>query len=443
MSGKSYDVLVLGGGIIGTAIARRIGSAHPRLRVGLVEKESSLGQHTSTRNSSVLHSGIYYATDSFRARFCRDGNAQLMRYIEENRLPLRRTGKYIVATSEAEYERLLELKRQSEINQIEYEFVEPRTARNRERGLQAFDDRFRVIYTPTTAVGDNKAVIASLERDLRALPNVDVLVGHRFRSADTVRRAVTCATAERAQARLEYGYLINAGGLYADQIAKQFGFARKYTILPLKGNYWVSREKQPEISSLVYPVPPIKGSFFLGVHLTCTVDGYLKVGPTAVPALWREQYGNDFSNFSAREFLEIAQQHLRNLLSPKREFYLNHLKDEAKKFEKFYTLNQSRNLTSLYDGLVKPQLNAQFVAGKSGIRSQLLNTETRELVTDFIIENDTRSMHLLNVISPGWTCAFPMADYVLNKLVQEKLLPGERKSGGSDDSSGSGSGGDD
>ncbi len=201
--------------------------------------------------------------------------------------------------------------------------------------------------------------------------------------------------------------MVNAAGLYADRVARSFGFSRHYTILPFKGLYLRSREKPGSLRTNVYPVPDLANPF-LGTHFTVTAGGTAKLGPTAIPALWREQYGL-FRNFSPSETLSIVFTELSLLFRAGFDFRGLALR-EAKKYYRPYLVRQGARLL---EG-VTPGIYRDY--GPAGIRAQLLDTRTRTLVMDFLLEGDERSLHVLNAVSPALTCSMPFAAYVCDEM---------------------------
>jgi (S)-2-hydroxyglutarate dehydrogenase len=203
--------------------------------------------------------------------------------------------------------------------------------------------------------------------------------------------------------------VVNAAGLYADQIARQFGFSERYRIVPFKGLYLYSDEPAGALRTNVYPVPDLRNPF-PGVHVTVTSEGKTKIGPTAIPALWREQYGGA-SGFSLAEFLEIGWRGLSLLANAGFEFRRLAM-EEVKKYSR-------RRMVGLAGQLVEGvRLEDYSKWGKPGIRAQLLDIRNRRLEMDFVLEGDDRSMHVLNAVSPAFTCAFPFSRYVCDRIQQ-------------------------
>jgi L-2-hydroxyglutarate oxidase len=272
------DFLIIGGGVIGLRTAFEARRRFPDARVVVIEKEERCGLHASGRNSGVLHAGFYYAEDSFKARFTREGNRRLGEYCDERGLRINRCGKLVVARDESELGGLDELLRRARTNGVELSPISAAEAHEIEPRAKTFE---RALYSPTTATVDPGEVVAAFVEEVQGA-GVEVRTGTAFVSAGN-GEVVT------SRGRIAAGYVINAAGLYADEIARGFGFGERYRILPFKGLYLFANSGAYTLRTNIYPVPNLKTPF-LGVHFTVTVDGRVTIGPTAVPAFWREQY---------------------------------------------------------------------------------------------------------------------------------------------------------
>jgi L-2-hydroxyglutarate oxidase LhgO len=210
-----------------------------------------------------------------------------------------------------------------------------------------------------------------------------------------------------SQASFTAGHVVNAAGLYADKIALDFGFSERYRILPFKGLYLYSDEPPNAFRTNIYPVPDLRNPF-LGVHFTVKEDGRVKIGPTAIPALWREQY-RGFDNFKFGEFIEVLFREAGLMLSSTFDFQKLALEEVQK-----YSRPRLVALASKLAHGVRPEHYRRW--GEPGIRAQLLDIKNRKLEMDFVIEGDVHSTHLLNAVSPGWTCAIPFARYAVDQI---------------------------
>jgi L-2-hydroxyglutarate oxidase len=390
------DFLVIGGGIIGINIAREIKKAFSQASVTILEKESSCGLHASGRNSGVLHAGFYYTADSLKARFTRDGNRLLTEYCDSRNIPINKCGKIVVARDEAEDQMLDELLRRGERNGVVLEEISADQARAIEPRAITFR---RAIFSPTTSSAEPRAVVRGMEQDARS-EGVSIQSGVSYVGA-TQNRVTT------SHGTYDAGYVVNAAGLYADKVAQDFGFSQRYRILPFKGLYLKSDEPPGAFRTNVYPVPDL-GNPFLGVHITVQVDGHVKLGPTAIPALWREQY-NGIDNFRVREFLEIAARSASFFAASSFDFKRLAM-TEVRKYS-------HRRMVSLASSLVHGVTEANFKHwSKPGIRAQLVDIKARKLEMDFVLEGDKKSMHVLNAVSPGWTCSIPFSRHIVGEI---------------------------
>lgn len=393
---KHPDFLVVGGGIVGLSVARALKRRFADCRVELIEKENRVGEHASGRNSGVLHAGFYYSPDSLKARFTRDGNRAWTAYCEAKGLPLLKCGKLVVAKDESEHRGLDELLARGKRNGIELVEVDEAQARAIEPRVKTCA---RALYSPSTASVDPLKVLEAVRADaVREGVAVRLGVEFRGRSAQGVRTSA---------GEIPAGYVVNAAGLYADRIAHAFGFARRYRILPFKGLYLYSDEPPGAMRTHIYPVPDLRNPF-LGVHFTLTVDGHVKIGPTAIPAFWRENY-RGFDRFRTGELADICYRQARLFLRSGFDFKRLAL-EEFRKHSRAVMVGLASALAHGID----PRHYRRW--GKPGIRAQLLDLERETLEMDFVLEGDARSFHVLNAVSPAFTCALPFAEYVVAEI---------------------------
>jgi L-2-hydroxyglutarate oxidase len=390
------DFIVIGGGVIGLNIARELRKTFSNASVTLLEKESSCGQHASGRNSGVLHAGFYYTADSMKARFTREGNQFLTEYCNARRIPINKCGKLVVARDESEDRMLGELLNRGKRNGVVLEEVSADEARKIEPRAITYQ---RAIFSPTTSSADPSAVARAIVEDARR-EGVRIETGVQYLKA-TGNHITTTGQS------FEAGYIVNSAGLYADKIAQDFGFSQRFRIMPFKGLYLKSDEPPGAFRTNVYPVPDLRNPF-LGVHVTVQVDGHVKLGPTAIPALWREQY-NGVKNFRAREFFEIASRSASFFAASDFDFKRLAM-TEVRKYSR-------HRMVSLASSLAHGITEANFRHwSKPGIRAQLVDIKARKLEMDFVLEGDSKSMHVLNAVSPGWTCSIPFSRYVVQEI---------------------------
>jgi L-2-hydroxyglutarate oxidase LhgO len=392
------DYLVIGAGIIGLTIALELRKRIPQASIVVLEKESAVGQHASGRNSGVLHAGFYYSADSLKARFCRDGNRALRAYCRARNLPLNECGKLVVAKHHGELAGLDELARRGRANGVEVRLISEAEAKRLEPRVKTTEC---ALWSPTTASADPAQVITALARDCQDR-GIDVRTGIAYRCGGP-GRVIT------SDGPMDAGYIINCAGLYADRVAKDFGFSQRYTILPFKGLYLYSDEPHGSLRTHIYPVPDLKFPF-LGVHFTVTVDGHSKIGPTAIPAFWREHY-TGVERFDLGELIEVTLREAALLLNAGFDFR-NLARLEMRKFSPSFLVGEA---AKLLDGVNHEDFTRW---GRPGIRAQLLDLDKRTLVMDFVVEGDRQSLHVLNAVSPAWTCAMPFAAHVVDQVVR-------------------------
>ncbi|MCS6286205.1 MAG: L-2-hydroxyglutarate oxidase [Nitrospira sp.] len=392
------DFLVIGGGVIGLSIARELKARHKHTRIILIEKEPSCGAHASGRNSGVLHAGFYYSPDSLKAKFTRLGNEQLTAYCESKKIPLNRCGKLVVAKNAADLPSLDELVKRGRANAIEIQELTEAEAKQIEPRVKTFE---RALFSPRTSTVNPQQVVDAMQRDA-----MQEGVELRF---DTAYVSRTDQGVRTNSETITAGYVVNAAGLYADKIAIDYGFSEKYRILPFKGLYLYSNEPPGALRTNIYPVPDLRNPF-LGVHFTITADGKAKIGPTAIPAFWRENY-EGLRNFKLGEMMEVAGRGLGLLTNAQFDYRRLAMEEIAK-----YSRSRMVALAStLAEGVTESTYQKW---GRPGIRAQLLDITKKKLEMDFVLEGDHRSMHVLNAVSPAFTCSLPFAGHVCDQIEQ-------------------------
>ena len=386
---NKYDYMIVGSGIIGLAIAKELNERYPDKKIVIVEKESDVAKHSSGRNSGVSHAGFYYTANSLKAKFTAEGNRLLTKYCEENGLKINKCKKIVVAQNESERKTLHELYKRGKANGVEVYIKDEEWLDRNYPNVQTYKE---CLFSPATATVDPVEVVKNIKDEL-------IKKGVEFRFNTSFKKGM------ESEAKL----LINCAGLYADKIAREFGFSKDYTIIPFKGIYLKYTKDDKPINTNIYPVPNLKNPF-LGVHYTVTVDGTIKIGPTAIPAFWRENY-EGFSNFKLDELLEILSFETKLFLTD--AFGFRSLAyEEMKKYNKSY-------FVSLATSMVKSIDEEGFKEWSNpGIRAQLLNTKTLELLQDFVVEGDKKSVHVLNAVSPAFTSSFPFAKWVVDNYIE-------------------------
>lgn len=396
MQTHTCDFLVIGGGIIGMTVAMKLAQAYPDANVLVIDKEPRLGMHASGRNSGVLHAGFYYTSDSLKARFTRDGNRAWHRFCDEHGIPVNRCGKLVVAKDEVDDKTIDTLIARGHANGIPLDILSVEDARKIEPKVKTHQ---RALFSPTTSTVDPGQVMEKIAQQAK-LCGVAIKYNCAYQSTDGQFVRTTFGT-------ISAGYVVNCAGLYADKVAHDYHFGGSYYLLPYKGVYLYASSSAPKMATNIYPVPDLNYPF-LGVHFTINASGEMKLGPSAIPAFWPEQY-DWHSGFHFSEFLSTSGKHLR-LMMGKDHGFRKLAMEEVKKYSRSYMVKQAKMLA---DGI---ELKHFDTWGRPGIRAQLINRKTRKLEMDFIVEGDSRSMHVLNAVSPAFTCAMPFSDHVVNKI---------------------------
>ncbi len=394
---KSYDYLIIGAGIMGLSVARSLKAKYPQARIIILDKEEDCAAHASGRNSGVLHAGFYYTADSLKAKFTVEGSRQMKAYCRTKNIAINECGKLVVAQNEAELNQLFELERRGKRNGSNVSIISESQAQELEPNVKTFQ---KALYSPDTASVDPKEVCNTLKNDLK---NLDVDFSFKCEYLSHQNNTITTT-----QGNFTATKIINCSGLYADKVAQAFGFGHRYTMMPFKGLYLKYTKNKTDIKMNIYPVPNLKNPF-LGVHYTKTVTGDIKIGPTAIPAFWRENY-QGLSKFDFSEFRSTVGYQSRLFLT--NSFKFRELAfEEIRKYNKKYFI-------SLATAMVQKIDPAGFTTWtKPGIRAQLLDKTNLSLVQDFVVEADKNSIHILNAVSPAFTCAFPFADYIVHNYI--------------------------
>ncbi len=399
MNKMQSDFLIIGAGIMGLAIARELHATFPNRKIIIIEKEIDVALHASGRNSGVLHAGFYYSEDSLKAKFTCQGNKELTEYCIQNNLSINQNQKVVVTRDESELEILLELKKRGEQNGVSLMLLD-------EKELASFEPNAHTIQqallSPHTSTINPKEICQVLKNEL-----ISKKVLFYFQCA--YKSKLGSNSIRAGKYIIESECIINCTGLYADKIAHDFNAGLDYTILPFKGVYVLYSGNSAPCKTNIYPVPNLANPF-LGVHFTVTVDNHVKIGPTAMPAFWREQYGG-CKNFNFNEFFSIGYS-ISNLFLQNSFGFRTLAFSEMKKYNKKHFINMSSSLVKTLDKKGFLQWSAP------GIRAQLLQKNTNRLMTDFIIEKKNGHVHVLNAVSPAFTSSFPFARYLVEKYIK-------------------------
>ncbi len=393
----SADILIVGAGIVGIALARDLASRGAE-NIVVLEKEPEQGRHASGRNSGVLHAGIYYAAESLKAKYCVRGNRLMRDYCLENGLQILETGKVVVARSAGELPVLEELGRRATANGARVEMIDEKQLAEIEPNARTVE---KALFSHYTAMVDPREVLGHLTRSLVASGQVRVETGRAFTGLSGSHTALT------NRGPIRFTRFINAAGAHCDRVAHHFGVGRRYRMTPFKGIYWKLKPNLPwTVRGNIYPVPDIRNPF-LGVHFTRNVHGDIYLGPTAIPAFGRENYG--VLAGIDREAPAIALTDAV-LFAANPKFRTVALTEPRKYLKPFFFQDASKLVRQLAQDDLAP-------TPKAGIRAQLVDWESRELVMDFLVEKDGDALHILNPISPAFTCSLYMAGDIVERYL--------------------------
>jgi L-2-hydroxyglutarate oxidase len=386
MINSRHNVIIVGGGIVGLAVALEITRRFPRLSPLLLEKEDGVGQHQSGHNSGVIHSGVYYKPGSLKARLCVEGARAMIEFCREHGLPHKVCGKVITATKAEEFPRLEELRNRGEANGLTgLQLIEPEQLRQ----IEPHATGLRALLVPSTAVTDYSSVCGKYEELIRA-QNGNILTST---TVTGLRRLPGEVVVETSGPVFSTNYLINCAGLFSDRVSRMGGDEPELVIAPFRGEYYdLIPERSSLVRALIYPVPDPRLPF-LGVHFTRRISGSVDAGPNAVLAFRREGYQRtDFnlkdmaSSLAFPGFWRMAAKHWRSGLN-----------EVHRSFSKAAFVRALQRLV--------PEVQEQdLIPGGSGVRAQALRRDGT-LVDDFQFLQSGKMLHVLNVPSPAATAS--------------------------------------
>lgn len=393
------SVVVIGGGIIGLAVAWELTGRG--LDVTVLEKEGGWAAHQTGHNSNVVHAGLYYKPGSFKARMSVAGNRSIVDFARRHDVPVEVCGKLVVATGEEEVPALDVLAERAAANGVPAKRITPAEAREYEPEVSCV----AALRVESTGIIDYPGVCAALVR-LLGEAGADL----RLNSAALAIRAgrgggvevATSAGIVRADA------LVNCAGLHSDRVARLAGLTPSARIVPFRGEYYELRpESRHLVKGLIYPVPDPTLPF-LGVHLTRMLDGSVHAGPNAVLALRREGYR--WTDFSAKDVAEVAT--FPGTWRLARRYAIPTGLDEVRR-----SFSKKRFAASLAR-LVPAVTEADIVRHGSGVRAQAMRSDG-SLVDDFLIETARDQVHVLNAPSPAATSALEIARHIADRVAED------------------------
>ncbi|KAI4463834.1 l-2-hydroxyglutarate dehydrogenase mitochondrial [Holotrichia oblita] len=404
---RNYDVVVVGGGIVGVATAREFLHRHKTSKMAIVEKEHKLAVHQSGHNSGVIHAGIYYTPGSLKAKLCVEGHHLCYKYCDEKNIPYKKVGKLIVATDEVELIRLKDLHERGIKNKVPgLELIEGKKIQEIEphcKGLKA-------LWSPETGIVDFAMMTDYYAKDFKCLGG-DVHLNfkvNKFCENSDPNFPVTIHSSKGETVNAKY--VLTCGGLQSDKLAELSGCSPSPKIVPFRGEYLLlDKSKAHMIKGNIYPVPDPRFPF-LGVHFTPRMNGDVWLGPNAVLAFKREGY--KFFDFNLGEFIESLT------YSGFRKLALKYMSPGMEEFMKsIITSRQVKQLQRFVPGITVNDVRK----GPAGVRAQALD-ENGNLVDDFFFDMgdkgplSKRILHCRNAPSPGATSSLAIAKMIADKL---------------------------
>ncbi len=393
-----FDIVIIGGGIVGLATAYRL-TQISNVKIAILEAENRLAAHQTGNNSGVIHSGLYYKPGSLKAKNCVEGRQALYAFCAEHNIAHEQCGKVVVATAEEEIPRLKDLHQRGLANGLKgLQWLEQDELKKYEPHVQGIAG----LLVPETGIVDYTAVTQKLAELVTAAGN-HVFLNHRFLGLQQRGSQLLVKT---SQQNFETRFLINCGGLYSDRIARKCGLNPDVKIVPFRGEYYkIKPEKRYLVKNLIYPVPDPQFPF-LGVHFTRMIDGKVEAGPNAVLALKREGYNK--TSFSLRDtletftypgFLRLAGKYLKTGLA---EYYRSFSK-------KAFVKALQRLIPAIQAEDLEP--------GGAGVRAQALE-KSGLLVDDFRIIEAPAMIHVLNAPSPAATASLSIGQTIARMAQQ-------------------------
>ena len=395
-----YNVVVIGGGIVGLASALKIKEKNPNYKVAVIEKERTIAQHQTGHNSGVIHSGLYYKPGSFKANNCVDGYNQLVKFCEEEEINFEICGKIVVATRESQLETLdtlFERGRANGLNGIK------RLGKEELKEHEPHVNALKGLFVPQTGIVDYKEVADKYAEKFKHFGG-EIFSSNKLVKFEEAKGFIHVhTTSERLTTRV----VVNCGGLQSDKVAKLTGAKINYKIIPFRGEYYkIKQEKEHLVKNLIYPVPDPNFPF-LGVHFTRMINGGIEAGPNAVLAYAREGYKK--KNVNLPELLGSL-------------FYPGFLRVARKYwktgFGELYRSYSKNAFTKALQELVPEVQKKDLMKGGAGVRAQACDRKGG-LIDDFLVVEHDKFINVGNAPSPAATSSLSIGDRVADMVIEK------------------------
>ena len=392
-SSKKFDFIVIGGGIVGLSTALKLQEANKKVLI--LEKEKDVALHQSGRNSGVLHSGIYYKPNSFKSNLCIRGRELMLEFLNLKKIPYRLEGKIVVDEDIHKIESLYERAKSLEMNGVEV--IRDSALIDKEPNSKILQG----LFVPQAGVVDYKVVTEMMALTFKESGGEI----EYFQEIIDIKDEQDSKLVSSKKQTFAGDFLINCAGLFSDKVAKLDGLNPKVQIIPFRGEYYeIVNQKTDLLNNMIYPIadPDLP---FLGIHLTKTVDGRIEVGPNAVLAFSREGYS--WSKFNLFQTLETIT--YKGMVKLGGRYFKTGIS------EMYRSLNKTAFVKEVNKLLPGIQAN-DLVQRPSGVRAQAVS-EKGDLLDDFLFEEGTQSLHVLNAPSPAATASLAIGEYIASKVL--------------------------
>lgn len=393
-----YDFAIIGSGIIGLTLAFKLKKKFKSANIIIFEKEPNSISHGSGRNSGVLHSGIYYEPGSLRANLCVKGAIELKEYIKSEKLWINECGKLLVPNSNTSYSHLNKLYERAKQNNVKIYKLKKEEIERKEPNINC---KYNYgLHVPFTSVANPYEVSQSLIKNIKK-KGIDIIYNCKILNISDTNLVAK-------DKNFQANYIFNCAGLFADVVAENSNLKFKYSFLPFKGKYWKIKNKNFKLKHLVYPIPDTRYPF-LGLHSSHNQNGDFYIGPSSTPVFSRDAY-TDFFGDNIKESLNLLYNFSKKIALNENKLRTLAIK-EILLITKFGFYSQVKKMFKNIN-INDLELSKQ----KVGIRSQIFDPQSKNLVNDFVIINQNQTTHVLNAISPAWSASFAFADHLIDQI---------------------------